>query len=801
MPNINTLKDLDAQRKNEETTKLNLITPILNERWGGTDNIVMEYYFTDGKIVIDNESLPQREKGKKADYILLHRKDIPLALVEAKGQNVSAESGFQQAREYAQILDIPFAYSTNGIELIELDMISGENCSMKITDFPYPEDLWNRLCKHKEITAEEAEIIDKPMHEERNGKRPRYYQRIAINKTIEAVAKGQNKVLLVMATGTGKTYTAFQIIHRFWNERKKKKILFLADRNILVDQTIKNDFKPFGNMMTKIVKRNITTEHEVFLGLYQQLISSEEEYYRQIPEDFFDLIVIDECHRGSADEDSEWRKILEYFSSATQIGMTATPKETEVVSNSSYFGEPIYTYSLKQGIEDGFLAPYRVVSIKLDIDDTGYLPEEGKLDIEGMPVERRLYEQKEFDRNIIVAERRETVAKRISDYLKESGNRFAKTIVFCERTEHAGEMQRLLENENSDLVAENSKYVVRITGDDDIGKAELDNFIDPKSKYPVIAVTSRLMGTGVDAVTCENIILDKSVGSMTEFKQIIGRGTRIKEEYKFYKEENIHSKMFFNIIDFRKNYLKFKDPDFDGEPTAIIDGGEPAPPNTQNPEPPENEPEGDEKKGPIRINNVPVEIIGEYIVFLNPDGTTVRENIRTCTKNNILNYFKTAEDFKAEWLSSDNKKVIADNLLLEGGIKKWIKEQLGFLPDDYDSILYLGFDEEPMTKEQRSELAVSNIAAKSEEVQIQKNIDAQIVKYNEEQIRAIKALLKVYILGDIYRLKDVAVLRLPMIEDEGYTMLGFIKLFGEKEDYLKLVSDLEKGLYKDSMSA
>lgn len=778
MKDFKTLDDIESQKRNEETTKLSIITPIITEKWGGTDNIVMEYYFTKGKINVGEDNEVTRGERKKIDYLLLFKSNILLALVEAKGQDHSADEGYQQAKDYAMLLDVPFAYATNGKILIEADMLTGRNREMSITEFPGPDELWERYKAHKKLTSKEELIIDKPFYYSSDGKKPRYYQRIAINRTIEAITKGQDRVLLVMATGTGKTYVAFQIIYRFWKSREKKKILFLADRNILIDQTMRNDFKPFSGVMTKIRGRDIPTEYEVYLSLYHQLKSPEKNYYEKLPRDFFDLIVIDECHRGSADEASEWHEILQYFNRATQIGLTATPKETEDVSNISYFGEPVYTYSLKQGIEDGFLAPYKVISVNLDIDINGYRPKPGMLDVDGEPVEDRLYEQKDFDRKIIVDERREIVAKRISDFLKESGNRYAKTIVFCEDIPHAEEMTRLLENENSDLVAEDARYVTKITGDDDVGKAQLDNFIDPSSKYPVIAVTSRLMSTGIDAQTCEVIVLDKTIGSMTEFKQIIGRGTRIKENYKIGNE--FHSKQYFTILDFRKNYLKFKDPEFDGEPVVIYDvseTGEFPKTGVSNTNTGTGTSEPNKK---VRVRGVDVEIVGENVIYITEDGTEVKENIVSCIKNNIKEQFKTLEDFKLAWNESDNKVSLADDLLLESKIGKKFLDKYGFVPDDYDIIQYLGYGIPPLPKEGRIEkLKASGV----------------LDNYNDKQKEIIYLLLEVYKDNKFDFLRNLKVFNLPIFGESGWSTKTAVKSFGNKKGYLKMLDEIESKLY------
>lgn len=543
-----------------------LITPALvKSGWDIKNQIRQEKSFIDGRIIVKGENVIMGEK-KRADYILYHKPNIPIAIIEAKDEAKSVGAGLQQAIEYGTILDMPFIYSSNGHGFIEHDITTTEKDiehELSMEEFPSPDDLWERYKKWKGIKPKHEEIITQDYHVAFPTKKPRYYQEIAINRTVEAVAKGQNRILLVMATGTGKTYVASQIIFKLWKAKAKKRILFLADRNVLIDQAINNDFKVFKGVMTKVTHRKVDTSYEIYAALYQG-VSGNEDYkniYKQFSKDFFDLIVVDECHRGSAAIDSAWREILEYFSSATQIGLTATPKETKEISNIDYFGEPIYKYSLKQGIEDGFLAPYKVVRVSIDKDVEGWRPIKGKRDKYGYEVPDRIYNVKDFDRNLVIDERTWVVANKVSEFLKNT-NRFDKTIVFCVDIDHANRMRMALANINADLVRKNPKYVVKITGDDDIGKKEVDNFIDPATKYPVIATTSKLLNTGVDAQTCKLIVLDSIIHSMTEFKQIIGRGTRIREDY---------NKFFFTIIDFRQVTDLFADPEFDGEPVQIYE--------------------------------------------------------------------------------------------------------------------------------------------------------------------------------------------------------------------------------------
>lgn len=824
-----------SQQQNEETTKMKYITPIILERWQDIDKVLMEYNFTEGRISVDEYNMTHRGKPKRADYLLLFRDNLPLAIVEAKGADHSADEGYSQAVEYARILDVPFAYSTNGDDLIEKDMISGINKNMKMKDFPTIDELWERYQKESNLTREQVDIYSFPYYVTATGKKPRYYQRIAINRAVKSIVEGQQRLLIVMATGTGKTFTSFQIIYRFWKTRTFKKILYLADRNILIDQTMRKDFKPFADAMEKIDNKNINTSKEIFLGLYQQLKTGgrngEEghDYYKQLPRDFFDLVIIDECHRGSASKDSNWHEILTYFKSAVQIGMTATPKDggiqdaikaeeearkdyndavasndtrlieqakknvekaivrrekAESECNAMYFGNPIYTYSLKQGIEDGFLAPYKVLSVDLNIDKYGYYPPKGTKDVNGEPIEDRLYTQADFDRKIVVVERRELVAKRISDFMKINDMRYAKTIVFCEDIPHCQEMVRLLENENKDLVAEDSRYIMQITGDNQVGKEQLDNFVDPSSKYPVIAVTSRLMSTGVDAETCEIVVLDRIIGSMTEFKQIIGRGTRIKQEYECDGEEK--SKMYFTILDFRKNYLKFNDPAFDGTPVTITDVPEendfPKPPIKPNPETPPQPPAAPHRVA--RVNGVDVTIVGEDVQYLDLDGNLVTQNITSCIRNNIITQYPDFESFKAAWLLANDKARFASELLLGIEWGSGFKTKYGYTVDDFDIIAYMGYDiEPPMSKHQRTQsLAIANY----------------LEPFDDDKKEVIRLLLDAYAETNFTNLRDIKnIFSQPQFTEIGLTPLKAVKqVFGGKDKYFKCLNEIENKLYE-----
>src|SRR5690554_4677942 len=559
----NAMAGIDNSKLTEADIISKFILPAIKKSgWDDMTQIREEVKLRDGKVIVRGQ-MAARQTVKSADIVLYHKPNLPLAVIEAKANKHEVGKGMQQALDYAGLLEVPFVFASNGDGFIFHDKTNTQHIETEIAlaDFPTPAYLWGKYCQWKGYTQAQLPIITQDYHDDGSGKMPRYYQLQAINKTIEAISSGQDRILLVMATGTGKTYTAFQIIWRLWKARNKKRILFLADRNILVDQTRINDFQPFGTAMTKITGRTVDPAYEIHLALYQALTGPEEyqKAFKQVDPDFFDLIVIDECHRGSAAEDSSWREMLEYFSSATQVGLTATPKETEDVSNSDYFGDPIYTYTLKQGIEDGFLAPYKVVRVDLDIDLQGWRPTKGQTDKHGELIDDRIYNQKDFDRTLVLEKRTEVVARKVTEFLEQT-DPYQKTIVFCEDIDHAERMRQALVNLNPERVKENRKYVMRITGDEQEGKAELDNFINPEERYPVIATTSKLMTTGVDAQTCKLIVLDQRIQSMTEFKQIIGRGTRINDDY---------NKHWFTILDFKKATELFADPAFDGDPVKV----------------------------------------------------------------------------------------------------------------------------------------------------------------------------------------------------------------------------------------
>lgn len=780
----------NKKNMSEEDIKMKYITPAIEQAgWNIKKHIRAEYTFTDGRVIVRG-NLTSRGKKKRADYILFYKPNIPLAIIEAKDNKKSVGAGMQQGIEYAKILDIPFVYSSNGDGFVEHDMLTGKERNLTLEEFPTREELWNRYIQTKGLNTEQEEIITEPYFFQAGDKQPRYYQRNAINRTIEAIAKGQDRILLVMATGVGKTYVAFNIIYRLWKSRRKKKILFLADRNILVDQTMSNDFQPFNGVMTKIENRTIDSSYEIYLSLYHQLSSNGDdplEVLKQLSPDFFDLIVIDECHRGSAKEESRWRAILNYFSSATQIGLTATPKETRDTSNIDYFGKPVYTYSLKQGIEDGFLAPYKVIRIGLDKDLEGYRPTKGKLDAYGQVIEDREYNVKDFDKNIIIDDRTKKVAQKVTEFLKKT-DRFSKTIIFCVDIDHAERMRQALVNENSDLVSENPKYIMRITGDNQEGKAQLDNFIDEESLYPTIVTTSKLMTTGVDCKTCKLIVLDNIFGDngMTEFKQIIGRGTRLKPEY---------GKEYFTIIDFRNASRLFSDPDWDGEPTQVY---EPNEEDGYDIVPPEERvsPEGEtaskrdnddiwddevyEKPAKYVVRDVEVTVISERVQYYDKDGKLITESIKDYSKKNILDEFATLDIFLNRWNSEEKKEAIIEELKEHGVLLDALREDIGnYDIDDFDLICHIAFDKKPLTKRERA----NNVKKRG-----------YLYKYSDMAQNVLERLLERYMNEGIKNLEKTEILELDDFKEFG-SPLKIVKLFGNKKKYIEAVRELEKEIY------
>ncbi len=771
----------------EEDTRNIYITPALTKRWNLETQIRSEVYFTAGKVIVRG-NMSTRAKGEKADYILYYNSSKPIAVVEAKKYDLEVGTGMQQAIEYARILDLPFAYSTNGVAFLEHDMLTGNERELSINDFPSPDDLWYRYKVEKNITEDEEKIINEPYYYAPGINKPRYYQRIAINRTCEAIARGQKRILLVMATGTGKTFTAFQIIHRLKKSGLKRKILYLADRNMLIDQTMTQDFQPFTKVMTKVENREMDSSFEIYMALYQQLTDGHgTDIFKKFSEDFFDLIIVDECHRGSAADDSNWKKILEYYKSATQIGLTATPKETNEISNIQYFGDPIYTYSLKQGIDDGFLAPYKVIRINLDKDLVGYRPEAGKRDINGNIIEDdEIYYQSDMDKRIIIDERTQAVAKRVTEFLKNT-NRFNKTIVFCIDIEHAERMRQALIKENNDLVAENPNYIMRITGDNQIGKAQLENFIDVEERYPTIVTTSKLLTTGADCKTCKLIVLESNINSMTEFKQIIGRGTRIREDY---------NKTYFTIMDFRNASRLFSDPDFDGEPVSIKNiNPEDDTPNdcdeivsevAEDSEkyiydhPTLKNIETGERKGKLHVNGVEVNIYNEIVSYYDKDGKLVTESLKDFSRKSILNEYASLDDFLHKWNSTDRKQAILDELEEQGVLIDELRKDIG-IDDigDFDLILHIAYDKKPLTRYER----VNNIIKKG-----------YLYKYSEMARNILKDLLEKYSDNNELELTDTKILELKPFNEYGSPM-DIVDVFGGKDKYIEIVEELENELY------
>lgn len=773
----------------EEDTRNIYITPALTKKWNLEKQIRSEVYFTAGKVIVRG-NMSTRAKGEKADYILYYNYSKPIAVVEAKKYDLEVGTGMQQAIEYAKTLDLPFAYSTNGMAFLEHDMLTGNEREIPINEFPSPEDLWYRYKVARNITDEEEKIINEPYYYAPGINNPRYYQTIAINRTCEAIAKGQKRLLLVMATGTGKTFTAFQIIHRLRKSGLKRKILYLADRNMLIDQTMNQDFQPFTKIMTKVENRKMDSSFEIYMALYQQLTNGQGmDIFKQFREDFFDLIIVDECHRGSAADDSNWKKILEYYKNATQIGLTATPKETNEISNIQYFGEPIYTYSLKQGIDDGFLAPYKVIRINLDKDIVGYRPEAGKRDVNGNIIENdEIYYQADMDKRIIIDERTQAVAKRVTEFLKKS-NRYNKTIVFCIDIEHAERMRQALIKENNDMVAENPNYIMRITGDNQIGKAQLENFIDVEEKYPTIVTTSKLLTTGADCKTCKLIVLDSNINSMTEFKQIIGRGTRIREDY---------NKTYFTIMDFRNASRLFSDPDFDGEPVSIknVNPEDDTPDDSninttisrvaeEEEEYKTNTPtlkqiETGERKGKLHVNGIDINIYNEIVSYYDKEGKLVTESLKDFSKRSILNEYTSLDDFLNKWNSTDRKQAILDELKQQGVLINELRKDLEIADiGDFDLILHIAYDKKPLTRYER----VNNVIKKG-----------YLYKYSEMAQNILKDLLEKYSDNNELELTDTKILELKPFNEYGSPM-DIVDVFGGKDKYIKIVEELENELY------
>ncbi|QKG55211.1 DEAD/DEAH box helicase family protein [Hymenobacter sp. BRD128] len=798
------------------------ITPALEKSgWNKFSQFLEEVSFTDGKIYVKGK-LTARGKAKRADYILYYKPNIPIAIVEAKDNQHAVGAGMMQALDYARILDIPFVFSSNGDGFLFHDRTATAGpleTELGLDDFPTPAALWARYKQAKGLASPvAARMAEQEYYLDGTGRRPRYYQQIAINRTIEAIARGQNRILLVMATGTGKTYTAFQIVHRLWKAGAKKRILFLADRNALLDQTRKGDFKHFKDKMHVVEKHQVEKSYEIYLSLYQGLTGTEEDrnIYRQFSPEFFDLIIVDECHRGSARDDSNWREILTYFAGATQIGLTATPREDDATSNSEYFGEALYTYSLKQGINDGFLAPYKVVRIGTNVDLDGWRPEDGKTDVHGQLVGDRVYNLRDFDRKLVIAERTELVARKITEFLKAT-NRFAKTIVFCVDIDHAERMRSALANQNADLVRLDHRYVMRITGDNELGKMELDNFINPEEKYPVIATTSELMTTGVDAQTCQVIVLDSNISSMTKFKQIIGRGTRINEEY---------GKLFFTILDFRQATNLFADEAFDGDPIRVkevtaeadltteelvantLDAADPDPIDPETGEPVEfpTEEEQDEDleldpvtgiryprltsststvhepRGKTYVNNVDVSVLLEREVVFDEHGKPVTVKLTDYARQKIQEHFATLDDFLSTWRASDRKAAILQELEEQGVPVAQLRASVSADVDLFDLLCHVAYDRPPLTRRERA----SNVRKRD-----------YFTKYGPPARRILEALVDKYADEGLENLEDIKVLQVLPLSRLG-SPLEIVSEFGGKVKYLKAVQELENELYQSA---
>ncbi|WP_299311601.1 EcoAI/FtnUII family type I restriction enzme subunit R [uncultured Halomonas sp.] len=807
---------MDKKALSERDICTKFITPALERAgWDIQAQVREEVSFTAGRIIVRGR-MHTRGKRRRADYLLSYHKNQPIAVIEAKDNKHSLGDGMQQALAYSDALDVPFVFTSNGDGFLFHDRTglgSQTETVLGLDDFPSPEMLWERYCRYRGLGPAERPVVEQPYYDDGSGRSPRYYQRIAINRTVEAVARSQDRILLVMATGTGKTFTAFQIIWRLWKAKQKKRILFLADRNILVDQTKNNDFKPFGQAMTKVTNRTVDKSYEIYLSLYQAVTGSEEEQniYRQFSPDFFDLIVIDECHRGSAAVDSAWRRVLDYFASATHIGLTATPKETKEVSNIDYFGEPLYTYSLKQGIEDGFLAPYKVIRVDIDRDLQGWRPSKGQRDKLGQEIEDRIYNQKDFDRQLVLEPRTALVARKITEFL-EGSDPYQKTIVFCEDIDHAERMRQALVNLNPKRVAENRKYVMRITGDEAEGKAELDNFINPEERYPVIATTSKLMTTGVDAQTCKLIVLDQRIQSMTEFKQIIGRGTRINDDY---------HKHWFTILDFKKATELFADPDFDGDPVKVYQpgAGDPVTPDDEQ-EASETAVEGVEEElagyeledgatwqnddataapdtgfgddeGPGRrvkyvVDDVTVSVVAERVQYLGPDGKLITESLRDYTRQKVKEQFASLDDFLRRWHDAERKQAILDELAEQGifweELIAELGKKLGDEPDPFDVICHIAFDRPPLTRRERAEQVKKRDIFGRYEGQARKVLESLVEKYADAGITPIE---------------DPKVLTLAPFSAIGAPM-ELVNAFGGKAGYTRAVHELEDALYHTS---
>ncbi len=767
--NIKELSEADIRTK--------FITPaIVKAGWNIDTQIREEYPITKGRIIAKGK-VCKRDNPLKADYILFYKQNIPLAVVEAKDNNHTMAHGMQQALQYAKMMDIPFVFSSNGDGFVFHNKYITEGAvetTLTNDEFPSPETLWLMYLEKNNINEEKEKVITQPYYSDNPNKQPRYYQMNAINKTVKAVLDGQERILLVMATGTGKTYTAFQIIWRLWKAGVKKRILFLADRTALIAQTFTNDFSPFKDKMTWVTKQNFDTAHEIYLGLYQGLSSedgNDNSLFKNFSPNFFDLIVVDECHRGSAKADSEWREVLEYFNSATQIGLTATPKETKEISTIDYFGEPIYTYSLKNGIDDGFLAPYRVIRVFFDKDVAGYLPYEGQLDDNGEVIDNRLYDTSDFDRSLVLKKRTKLVAKTVCDYMKKHNCRMDKAIFFCVDQEHADRMREALINENPDMVNIDDRYVMRITSNDVYGVKQIDNFRDVESLYPTLVTTSKLLSTGVDVPTVKYIVLDSNIKSMTEFKQIIGRGTRVREDL---------GKLYFTIFDFRNVTKLFHEEEFDG-PIEQDENYNPNNPKDIPEKPPVVDKPENEKKPKYVIGGEPVAVSQQQIQYLGKDGNLITESLVDYTKKSVLSEYSSIDNFVNAWNEADRKQVIVEELEKRGVFFDDLREIIGKKDlDPFDVILHIVFDKPALTRKERA-----------------KNVKKRnyFTKYGEKAQAILDLILTKYCDFGLEDLENIDILKLDPIKQFGTQIYIINKIFGGIDNYQNAIREMKNCLY------
>ena len=770
------MDSFDKKSLSEMDIRTKFITPaIVSAGWSSFSQMREEYKVTNGRIIARGK-ICKREAPLKADYVLFYKPNKPIAIVEAKDNDHTMADGIQQALQYADMMDVPFAFSSNGDGFVFHNKYITEGpaeTTLPLDEFPSPETLWKMYHEQSHISPMQDVVIDEPYYSDNPDKQPRYYQMNAVNRTVETIANGQNRVLLVMATGTGKTYTAFQIIWRLWKAGIKKRILFLADRTALISQTFTNDFSPFKDKMTWVTKQNFDTAHEIYLALYQGLTGESEDansLFKQFSPGFFDLIIVDECHRGSAKADSQWREVLEYFSSATQVGLTATPKETNSVSNIDYFGEPIYTYSLKQGINDGFLAPYRVIRVFFDKDIEGFVPYEGQLDDNGEVIDNRVYNTTDFDKNLILEKRTKLVAKTVSDYLKKHNCRMDKTIFFCVDQEHADRMRQALVNENADMCALDSHYVVRITANDEAGVKQLDNFRNVEKEYPVLVTTSKLLSTGVDIQTVKFIVLDSNIRSMTEFKQIIGRGTRVREDL---------GKMYFTIFDFRDVTRLFHDPDFDG-PIEQQDDFEPNKPGEGPESPPKIILPEQEKRHKYILGDTPVTVSQKHVQYLDQNGNLITERLVDYTKRSVLSQYAEMDDFLNAWNEADRKQAIVDELEKRGVFFDDLCDEVGKDLDPFDLILHIVFDQPPLTRKERAE----NVRKRN-----------YFTKYGKQAAEILDALLTKYADSGLSDLENVDVLKVDPIKQYGTQIYIVNNIFGGIEKFRQAIKELEAEIF------